>query len=132
MSTYRFKDYFNKDANEVTIIDGYVYVTNTQYSSSPFSSKFVLDEYANQTNLGNSTSKGDYKYTDQNGTLKSYIQNNGLNLALNISTKHPLYDGISSDSNYNSLLYEEGKIVKDGTDFYRIGTKVETTKGRTE
>lgn len=126
MSTYRFKDYFTKDANSETIIDGYVYVTNTQYSSSPFASKFVLDEYANQTNLGNSTSKGDYKYTDQNGTLKAYIQENGLNLALNISTKHSLYDGISSDSNYNSLLYEEGKIVRDGTDFYKIGTKVET------
>ena len=86
-----YKDYFNKDANEVTIIDGYVYVTNTQYSSSPFSSKFVLDQYANQTNLGNSTSKGDYKYTDQNETLKSYIQSNGLNLALNISTKKKLF-----------------------------------------
>ena len=126
MSTYRFKDYFNKDANSFTFIDGYVYVTNTQYSASPFASKFVLDEYANQTNLGNSTSKGDYKYTDQNGTLKSYIQSNGLNLALNISTKHSLYDGISSDSNYNSLLYEKDKIVRDGTDFYKIGTKIET------
>ena len=126
MSTYQYKDYFTKDANSTTTIDGYVYVTNTQYSSSPFASKFVLDQYANQTNLGNSTSKGDYKYTDQNGTLKAYIQNNGLNLAVNISTKHSLYDGISSDSNYNSLLYEEGKIVRDGTDFYRIGTKVET------
>ena len=126
MSSYRFKDYFNKDANSFTFIDGYVYVTNTQYSSSPFASKFVLDEYANQTNLGNSTSKGDYKYTDQNGTLKSYIQSNGLNLALNISTKHSLYDGISSDSNYNSLLYEKDKIVRDGTDFYKIGTKIET------
>lgn len=126
MSSYRFKEYFLKDANEVPIIDGYVYVTNTQYSASPFASKFVLDEYANQTNLGNSTSKGDYKYTDQNGTLKGYIQSNGLNLALNISTKHSLYDGISSDSNYDSLLKEEGKIVRDGTDFYRIGTKVET------
>lgn len=128
MSSYRYKDYFNKDANSLTIIDGYVYVTNTQYSSSPFASKFVLDEYANQTNLGNSTSKGDYKYTDQNGTLKSYIQTNGLNLALNISTKHSLYDGISSDSNYNSLLYEKDKIVRDGTDFYKIGTKIETHK----
>lgn len=126
MSTYRFKDYFNKDANSFTFIDGYVYVTNTQYSSSPFSSKFVLDEYANQTNLGNSTSKGDYKYTDQNGTLKSYIQSNGVNLAYNISTKHSLYDGISSDSNYNSLLKEKDKIVRDGTDFYKIGTKIET------
>ena len=126
MSTYRFKDYFTKDANSETIIDGYVYVTNTQYSTSPFASKFVLDQYANQTNLGNSTSKGDYKYTDQNGTLKAYIQENGLNLAFNISTKHSLYDGISSDSNYNSLLYEDGKIVRDGTDFYKIGTKVET------
>ena len=126
MSTYRFKDYFNKDANSFTFIDGYVYVTNTQYSSSPFASKFVLDQYANQTNLGNSTSKGDYKYTDQNGTLKSYIQSNGLNLALNISTKHSLYDGISSDSNYNSLLYEKDKIVRDGTNFYKIGTKIET------
>lgn len=126
MSSYRFKDYFNKDANSFTFIDGYVYVTNTQYSGSPFASKFVLDEYANQTNLGNSTSKGDYKYTDQNGTLKSYIQSNGLNLALNISTKHSLYDGISSDSNYNSLLYEKDKIVRDGTDFYKIGTKIET------
>ena len=126
MSTYRFKDYFNKDANSFTFIDGYVYVTNTQYSSSPFASKFVLDQYANQTNLGNSTSKGDYKYTDQNGTLKSYIQSNGLNLAVNISSKHSLYDGISSDSNYNSLLYEKDKIVRDGTDFYKIGTKIET------
>lgn len=126
MSSYRFKDYFNKDANSFTFIEGYVYVTNTQYSSSPFASKFVLDQYANQTNLGNSTSKGDYKYTDQNGTLKSYIQSNGLNLALNISTKHSLYDGISSDSNYNSLLYEKDKIVRDGTDFYKIGTKIET------
>lgn len=126
MSKYRFKDYFNKDANSFTFLDGYVYVTNTQYSSSPFASKFVLDEYANQTNLGNSTSKGDYKYTDQNGTLKSYIQSNGINLAYNIATKHSLYDGISSDSNYNSLLKEEGKVVRYGTDFYRIGTKVET------
>ena len=126
MSSYRFKDYFNKDANSFTFIDGYVYVTNTQYSSSPFASKFVLDEYANQTNLGNSTSKGDYKYTDQNGSLRSYIQSNGVNLSVNISTKHSLYDGITDDSNYNSLLYEEGKIVRDGTDFYRIGTKVET------
>ena len=126
MSSYRFKDYFTKDANFLTILDGYVYVTNTQYSSSPFASKFVLDQYANQTNLGNSTSKGDYKYTDQNGTLKSYIQENGLNLSLNIATKHSLYDGISSDSNYDSLLYEEGKIVREGTDFYKIGTKVET------
>ena len=126
MSSYRFKDYFNKDANSFTFIDGYVYVTNTQYSASPFASKFVLDEYANQTNLGNSTSKGDYKYTDQNGTLKSYIQSNGLNLALNISTKHSLYDGIYSDSNYNSLFYEKDKIVRDGTDFYKIGTKIET------
>lgn len=126
MSSYRYKDYFNKDANSLTIIDGYVYVTNTQYSSSPFASKFVLDEYANQTNLGNSTSKGDYKYTDQNGSLKSYIQSNGLNLAVNISTKHSLYDGISSDSNYNSLLYEKDKIVREGTDFYKIGTKIET------
>ena len=66
MSSYRYKDYFNKYANSFTFIDGYVYVTNTQYSSSPFASKFVLDQYANQTNLGNSTSKGDYKYTDQN------------------------------------------------------------------
>ena len=126
MSDYRFKDYFLKDANSETIIQGSVYVTNTQYSASPTAFKFVLDQYAEQTYLGNSTSKGDYKYTDQNGTLKSYIQENGLNLALNISTKHSLYDGISSDSNYNSLLYEEGKIVRDGTDFYKIGTKVET------
>ena len=126
MSDYRFKEYFSKDANSFTFIDGYVYVTNTQYSASPFASKFVLDEYANQTNLGNSTSKGDYKYTDQNGTLKSYIQSNGINLAYNIATKHSLYDGISSDSNYNSLLYEEGKIVKDGNDFYKIGIKTET------
>ena len=126
MSSYRFKDYFTKDANSLTIIDGYVYVTNTQYSSSPTAFKFVLDQYAEQTYLGNSTSKGDYKYTEQNGTLKSYIQSNGLNLAVNISTKHSLYDGISSDTNYNSLLYEEGKIVRDGTDFYKIGTKVET------
>ena len=126
MSKYRYKEYFTKDANSETIIQGSVYVTNTQYSSSPFASKFVLDQYANQTNLGNSTSKGDYKYTDQNGTLKSYIQSNGLNLALNISTKHSLYDGISSDSNYNSLLYEKDKIVRDGTDFYKIGTKIET------
>lgn len=126
MSTYDYKEYFTKDANSTTIINGYVYVTNTQYSASPTAFKFVLDEYAEQTYLGNSTSKGDYKYTEQNGTLKSYIQNNGLDLALNISTKHSLYDGISSDSNYNSLLYEEGKVVRDGTDFYRIGTKVET------
>ena len=126
MSDYRFKDYFTKDANSETIIDGYVYVTNTQYSSSPTAFKFVLDQYAEQTYLGNSTSKGDYKYTDQNGNIKSYIQSNGLNLALNISTKHSLYDGISSDSNYNSLLYEEDKIIRDGTDFYKIGTKVET------
>ena len=126
MSSYRYKDYFNKDANSLTIIDGYVYVTNTQYSNSPVAFKFVLDQYANQTNLGNSTSKGNYKYTDQNGTLKSYIQSNGLNLAVNISSKHSLYDGISSDSNYNSLLYEKDKIVRDGTDFYKIGTKIET------
>ena len=126
MSSYRFKDYFNKDANSFTFIDGYVYVTNTQYSASPTAFKFVLDQYAEQTYLGNSTSKGDYKYTDQNGNLKSYIQENGLNLALNISTKHSLYDGISSDSNYNSLLYEEDKIVRDGTDFYKIGIKTET------
>lgn len=126
MSKYKYKEYFTKDANSVTLLDGYVYVTNTQYSSSPTSFKFVLNEYAEQTYLGNSTSKGDYKYTEQNGTLKSYIQSNGLNLAVNISTKHSLYDGISSDSNYNSLLYEEGKIVRDGTDFYKIGTKVET------
>lgn len=126
MSKYKYKDYFLKDANSLDIIDGYVYVTNTQYSSSPTAFKFVLNEYAEQTYLGNSTSKGDYKYTEQNGSLKTYIQNNGLNLAVNISTKHSLYDGISSDSNYNSLLYEEGKIVRDGTDFYRIGTKVDT------
>ena len=126
MSDYRFKKYFLQDANSETIIDGYVYVTNTQHSASPTAYKFVLDQYANQTYLGNSTSKGDYKYTDQNGTLKAYIQDNGLNLALNISTKHSLYDGISSDSNYNSLLYEEGKIIRDGTDFYKIGTKIET------
>lgn len=126
MSSYKYKDYFNKDANEVHIIQGSVYVTNTQDSSSPTAFKFVLNQYAEQTYLGNSTSKGDYKYTDEYGTLKSYIQENGLNLALNISTKHSLYDGISSDSNYNSLLYEEDKIVRDGTDFYRIGTKVET------
>lgn len=126
MSDYKYKKYFTKDANSTTIINGYVYVTNTQYSASPTAFKFVLNEYAEQTYLGNSTSKGDYKYTDQNGTLKAYIQNNGLNLAVNISTKHSLYDGISSDSNYNSLLYEEGKVVREGTDFYRIGTKVET------
>ena len=126
MSKYRYKDYFTKDANSVTLLDGYVYATNTQYSGSPTAFKFVLNEYAEQTYLGNSTSKGDYKYTEQNGSLKSYIQSNGLNLAVNISTKHSLYDGISSDSDYNNLLYEEGKIVKDGTDFYRIGTKVET------
>lgn len=126
MSSYRFKDYFTKDANFEIIIDGYVYVTNTQYSSSPTTFKFVLDQYANQTNLGNSTSKGDYKYTDEYGKLKSYIQENGQKLALNIATKHSLYDGISSDSNYYSLLYEDGKIVRDGTDFYKIGTKIET------
>lgn len=126
LSSYRFKDYFTKDANSETIIDGYVYVTNTQYSASPNAFRFVLDQYAQQTHLGSSTSKGDYKYTDQNGNLKAYIQTNGLNLALNISTKHSLYDGISSDSNYDNLLYEEGKIVRDGTDFYKIGTKVET------
>ena len=126
MSKYKYKEYFNKDANSETIIDGYVYVTNDQDSSSPTAFRFVLDQYAEQTYLGNSTSKGNYKYTDEYGKLKSYIQENGLNLALNISTKHSLYDGISSDSNYNSLLYEEDKIVRDGTDFYRIGTKVET------
>ena len=126
MASYKYKDYFLKDANSVTLLDGYVYVTNTQYASSPTAFKFVLDEYAEQTYLGNSTSKGDYEYTDQNGTLKSYIQNNGLNLVVNISSKHSLYDGISSDNNYNSLLYEEGKIVRDGTDFYKIGIKVET------
>ena len=126
MSTYRFKDYFLKDANSVTLLDGYVYVTNTQYSSSPVAYRFVLDEYANQTYLGNSTSKGDYKYTEQKGTLKAYIQNNGLNLAVNISSKHSLYDGISSDGNYNSLLNEKDKIVRDGTKYYKIGVKVET------
>lgn len=126
MSSYRFKEYFTKDANSLTFIDGYVYVTNTQDSSSPTAFRFVLDQYAEQTYLGNSTSKGDYKYTEEYGKLRSYIQENGLNLAVNISTKHSLYDGISSDSNYNSLLYEEGKIVRDGTDFYKIGTKVET------
>lgn len=126
MSSYKYKEYFNKDANSLTFIDGYVYVTNTQDSSSPTAFRFVLDQYAEQTYLGNSTSKGDYKYTEEYGKLKSYIQENGLNLSLNISTKHSLYDGISSDSNYNSLLYEEDKIVRDGTDFYKIGTKVET------
>ena len=126
MSSYRYKDYFNKDANSLTIIDGYVYVTNTQYSNSPVAFKFVLNQYAEQTSLGNSTSKGDYKYTDQTGTLQSYVRSNGLNLAVNISSKHSLYDGISSDSNYNSLLYEKDKIVRDGTDFYKIGTKIET------
>lgn len=126
MSSYKYKDYFTKDANSVTLLDGYVYVTNTQDSSSPTAFRFVLDQYAEQTYLGNSTSKGDYKYTDEYGKLKQYIQSNGLNLSLNISTKHSLYDGISSDSNYNSLLYEEDKIVRDGTDFYKIGTKVET------
>ena len=126
MSSYKYKEYFTKDANSSTFIDGYVYVTNTQYSSSPTAFRFVLDQYAEQTYLGNSTSKGDYKYTEQNGNLKAYIQENGLNLALNISTKHSLYDGIYDDNNYNSLLYEEGKIVRDGTDFYKIGTKVET------
>ena len=126
MSTYKYKDYFTKDANSETIIDGYVYVTNTQDSSSPTAFRFVLDQYAEQTYLGNSTSKGDYKYTEEYGKLKSYIQENGLNLSLNISTKHSLYDGISSDSNYYNLLYEEDKIVRDGTDFYKIGTKVET------
>ena len=126
MSSYKYKEYFTKDANSETIIDGYVYVTNTQYSSSPTAFRFVLDQYAEQTYLGNSTSKGDYKYTEEYGKLKSYIQENGLNLSLNISTKHSLYDGISSDSNYYNLLYEEDKIVRDGTDFYKIGTKVET------
>ena len=126
MSSYKYKDYFNKDANSFTFIDGYVYVTNTQNSSSPAAFRFVLDQYAEQTYLGNSTSKGDYKYTEEYGKLKQYIQENGLNLSLNISTKHSLYDGISSDSNYNSLLYEEDKIVRDGTDFYKIGTKIET------
>lgn len=126
MSSYKYKEYFTKDANSVTLLYGYVYVTNTQYSSSQTAFKFALNEYAEQTYLGNSTSKGDYKYTDQNGTLKSYIQSNGIDLAVNISTKHSLYDGISSDSNYNSLLYEEDKIVRDGTDFYKIGLKVET------
>lgn len=126
MSSYRFKDYFSKDANSVTLLDGYVYATNTQYSNSPVAYRFVLDEYADQTYLGSSTSKGDYKYTEQNGTLKAYIQNNGLNLAVNISSKHSLYDGISSDSNYNSLLNEKDKIVRDGTKYYKIGVKVET------
>lgn len=126
MSSYKYKEYFTKDANSETIIDGYVYVTNTQDSSSPTAFRFVLDQYAEQTYLGNSTSKGDYKYTEEYGKLKQYIQENGLNLALNISTKHSLYDGISSDSNYYNLLYEEDKIVRDGTDFYKIGTKVET------
>ena len=126
MSTYKYKEYFNKDANSETIIDGYVYVTNTQDSSSPTAFRFVLDQYAEQTYLGNETQKGDYKYTEEYGKLKSYIQENGLNLSLNISTKHSLYDGISSDSNYYNLLYEEDKIVRDGTDFYKIGTKVET------
>ena len=126
MSSYKYKEYFTKDANSETIIDGYVYVTNTQDSNSPTAFRFVLDQYAEQTYLGNGTSKGDYKYTDEYGKLKSYIQENGLNLAVNISTKHSLYDGISSDSNYNSLLYEEDKIVRDGTDFYKIGVKVET------
>lgn len=126
MSEYKYKEYFTKDANSETIIQGSVYVTNTQDSSSPTAFKFVLNQYAEQTYLGNSTSKGDYKYTEEYGKLRSYIQENGLNLALNISTKHSLYDGISSDSNYNSLLYEEDKIVRDGTDFYKIGVKVET------
>lgn len=70
MSSYRFKEYFLKDANEVPIIDGYVYVTNTQDSSSPTAFRFVLDQYAEQTYLGNSTSKGDYKYTEEYGKLK--------------------------------------------------------------
>ena len=70
MSSYRFKDYFNKDANSFTFIDGYVYVTNTQDSSSPTAFRFVLDQYAEQTYLGNGTSKGDYKYTEEYGKLK--------------------------------------------------------------
>ena len=53
MSTYKYKDYFTKDANSETIIDGYVYVTNTQNSTTAF--RFVLDQYAEQTYLGNST-----------------------------------------------------------------------------
>ena len=123
MSTYRYKDYFNKDANEVVIARGYLYAKDD--SSTPTTCKIELNQYAN-IDL-NVTMQGSYRYRSGSlNFLRSYIQENGLNLALNISTKHSLYDGISSDSNYNSLLYEKDKIVRDGTDFYKIGTKIET------
>lgn len=123
MSSYRFKDYFNKDANSFTFIDGYLYARDN--SSSPIPCKIVLDQYANI--IQPVTLKGDYRYrAGKLDDLKAYIRSNGLELSYNISTKHNLYDGISSDNNYNSLLYEKDKIVRDGTNFYKIGTKVET------
>ncbi len=123
MSSYRYKDYFNKDANSFTFVTGYLYARDN--SSSPIPCKIVLDQYANI--IQPVTLKGDYRYrAGKLNDLRSYIQSNGITLAYNISTKHNLYDGKSSDNNYSRLLYEKDKIVRDGTNFYKIGTKVET------
>ena len=120
MSTYRYKDYFNKDANEVSIIKGYLYARDD--SSTPTTCKIELNQYAN-IDL-NVPMQGSYRYRSGSlNFLRSYIQENGLNLSLNISTKHSLYDGITSDSNYSGLLSQKDKIVRDGTDFYKIGIK---------
>lgn len=123
MSSYRYKDYFNKDANSFTFIDGYLYARDN--SSSPIPCKIVLDQYANI--IQPVTLKGDYRYrAGKLDDLRAYIRSKGIELSFNISTKHNLYDGISSDDNYGRLLYEKDKIVRDGTNFYKIGTKVET------
>lgn len=122
MSTYRYKEYFNKDANEVSIIRGYLYAKDD--SDTPTTCKIELNQYAN-IDL-NVPMQGSYRYRSGSlNFLRSYIQGNGLNLSLNISTKHDLYDGISSDSNYSNLLSQKDKIVRDGTDFYKIGIKTQ-------
>ena len=120
---WKWKNYVDKEAYSIAIIDGYAYVGDyTQ--ETPHYKRITLNIGAN-VELGSQYS--DYEYSDEGQRgLQAYIRDHGQELDHNIITYQNLYTGIKSDDNYNSLQTQDGKIVyRDGI-YYKISVKIDT------
>lgn len=120
---WKWKNYVDKEAYSLAIIDGYAYVGDyTQ--ETPHYKRITLDIGAN-SELGPQYS--DYRYSDEGQRgLQAYIRDHGQELSHNVITYQNLYTRIKSDDNYNSLQTQDGKIVyRDGI-YYKVSAKIVT------
>lgn len=123
---WKWKNYVDKEAYSLAIIDGYAYVGDyTQ--ETPSYKKIALNIGAN-AELGPQYS--DYEYSDEGQRgLQAYIRDYGQELDHNITTYQNLYTGIKSDDNYNALQTQDGKIVLRNGIYYKVSAKIaERTK----